>query len=410
MTGGNDIYKKKAKEALGKQARLGEDADVESVPEDTTEKEKWTNLAEVPDELKDHLAEVGVDTTGKERSGTYIQQGNEVSFCGYEGEGVELLPIYDAMQKYPWLEDYYWKAVPVDLDKYTAETELASRLMGYFIRAKAGVKEVFPLQSCLFINLENTKQVVHNIVIAEEGSELNIITGCATEHGVKRAVHLGVSEFYVKEGAKVSFTMIHNWSEETDVRPRTGIILEKDATFNSNYVVLSATKSLQSNPKAMLNGDNSSVYFQTLLYAKGRSSFDLGSVAQLNGRNTKAEIVSRVIAVDEASVVSRGLIEGNGEGCKGHLACQGLLMSPKARILAVPQLDAKYPNVSLTHEAAVGRIAEEQILYLMSRGLSKDEATSMIVRGFLEADTSRLPHALAEETKRLIKLAQESEM
>lgn len=403
-------YTERAQRARDKKAALGMDYDVEKVPEDRKEKPKYDSLESVPEDLGKALVNVGVDVSGKERSGTYIQDGNDVSFCGYSGEGVEILPMYEAVKKYDWLADYLWKAVAVDLDKYTAETELASQQMGYFIRAKRGVKEVFPLQSCLYISLDNTRQAVHNVVIAEEDSELNIITGCATDHSVKRAVHLGVSEFYVKKNAKVSFTMIHNWSEDAFVRPRTGILMEENASFNSNYIVLSATRSLQSNPKAMLNGPNASVYFQTLLYGKGQSEFDLGSVAMLNAPNTTAEMISRVIGVEEANIVARGLIVGNQPDVKGHLACQGLLMSPKARILAVPQLDAKNPDVALTHEAAVGRIAEESILYLMSRGLTEDEATSMIVRGFLEADTSHLPKALADETKRLVDLAAESEM
>lgn len=406
----NSELKKRATEARTKKAILGSDVDVTVIPEDFSEKEKWTRLEDIPHELGQKLEEVGVDVSGKERAGTYIQMGNEVSFCNYDAEGVEIMPIYEALEKYSWLKEYYWRAVEVDLDKYTAECELASSLMGYFIRAKKGVKQIFPLQSCLFINLDNTRQVVHNIIIAEEDSELNIITGCATDHGVKRAVHLGVSEFYVKRNARVSFTMIHNWTEETDVRPRTGIILDGNAHFNSNYIIMSPTKSLQSNPKAILNGKNSSVYFQTLVYAKGNSKYDMGSVAILNGENSKAEMIARAIGTDSASVISRGLIIGNAKDAKGHLDCQGLLMSPKAHIFAVPELDARNPEIALTHEAAVGKISGEQILYLMSRGLSEDEATSMIVRGFLEADTSRLPKALADETRRLIELAAESEM
>ncbi|MFX0092071.1 MAG: SufD family Fe-S cluster assembly protein, partial [Candidatus Hodarchaeota archaeon] len=393
--------KKRATLARNKKATLGTDVDIMEIPEDSSEKDKWNRLEDISEELGTKLEQIGIEISGKERAGTYIQMGNEVSFCGYQGAGVEIMPINEAMVKYSWLKDYYWKAVEVDLDKYTAETELASKLMGYFIRAKKGVKEVFPLQSCLFINLDNSRQIVHNIIIAEEDSELNIITGCGTDHGVKRAMHLGVSEFYVKRNAKISFTMIHNWTIETDVRPRTGIIIEDNASFVSNYIVMSPTKSLQSNPKAVLNGKNSSVYFQTLVYAQKHSEYDLGSVAILNGENSNAEMISRVIGIDNSNVTARGLIVGNAPNSKGHLACQGLLLSSNSQILAVPQLDAKNPDVSLTHEAAVGKIAEEQILYLMSRGLSEDEATTMIIRGFLEADTTRLPKSLAEETKRL---------
>jgi len=403
--------REKAFKAKEKKPAFGPDVDTSTYKEGNKKARQWNSLEEVPTDESKWLLNVGVDTSGKDRSGTYVQTGDTVSFCGTQSPNVEILPTYEALKKYKWLEEYSWNAVAADADKFTAEVALVEGpTLGYFIRAKPGVKEVFPLQACLYIDVEGAKQRVHNIIIAEEGSELNIITGCSTKHGIERAMHMGISEFYVKKNAKVSFTMIHNWPLGADVRPRTGVKVEENGYFNTNYIVMSPVKTLQLNPQVYLNGANSKLFAQTLVYASKQANFDVGTVAYLNGPNTSAEILSRVVATDESQILSRGDIHGRGDDSKGHLSCDGLLLSRKASIRAIPMLNGVNPESRLSHEAAVGKIAQEQILYLMSRGLDEEEATAMILRGFLEAETRHLPPSLAAETERLIKAAADSAM
>ena len=402
--------KKQAEKAISKKASIGKDIDTNTFHLKDNDKMEFKDLNNVSDELKKTLINVGVDTTQKERSGTYIQEGNKVGYCEtVDLEKVEVLPIAVALEKYDWLKDYYWKAIPVDTDKYTAETELNENLQGYFIHVKEGAQDTFPLQSCMFLNVEGMKQVVHNIIIAEPNSKLNLITGCTVHSGIHKALHLGTSEFYLKEGSEVTFTMVHYWSDESVVRPRTAIIQEANSKFVSNYIVMSEVKDLQSNPITYLNGDNASAYFQTLVAGKGNSKIDIGSRAVLNGKNTSAELVSKIIGKDDSYVLARGEITGNGDGAAGHIDCQGLLISKTAKIDSIPCIKAHNPNISLTHEASVGKIGEEQVLYLNSRGLSENEARDLIISGFLEADTSHLPPDLAKETEKLIELASKAE-
>ncbi len=403
--------REKALKAKEKKAAFGPDVDTTAYSEGNKNAAQWGSLKEVPKDQSKWLLNVGVDTSGKERSGTYVQTGDTVSFCDTQSPNVEILPTFEALKKYKWLEEYSWNAVAADADKYTAEVALVEGpTMGYFIRAKPGVKEIFPLQACLYIDIEGAKQRVHNIIIAEEGSELNIITGCSTKHGIDRAMHMGISEFYVKKNAKISFTMIHNWPLGADIRPRTGVKVDENGYFNTNYIMMSTVKTLQMNPQVQLNGANAKLYAQTVVYAKKQGNIDVGTAAYLNGFNSSAEIISRVVATDEAQILSRGDIHGRADGSKGHLSCDGLLLSNKAGIRAIPMLNGVNPESRLSHEAAVGKIAQEQILYLLSRGLDEEEATAMILRGFLEADTRHLPPALAAETERLIKAAADSAM
>ncbi|MBN2150668.1 MAG: SufD family Fe-S cluster assembly protein [Candidatus Lokiarchaeota archaeon] len=363
-----------------------------------------STLKELGDEMKAKLARLGLMIAEEAGAGTYLQRDQTTSLCSTRSKGVEVLPIRQALQRYDWLKDYSWVAVKADTDKFTRDAASAPPdvVQGYFVRGLKGQVERAPVQTCLYVESRSTKQVVHNIVIAEEGSEINIITGCLAHGGIGRAMHEGISEFYVKKGAKVTFTMIHEWQEQMEVRPRTAIVLDEGAAFINNYIALKPVGSIQSNPIAYLNGDNSRVMFQTILYGKGSSRMDLGSRAVLKGRNTSAEMVSRIITRDKADVVARGLIVGDAPGAKGHLECRGLLLSDTSRIDSIPELDAKNPDVNITHEAAVGKISPDEINYLMARGATEDEATSMIINGFLSFDLSELPPEIAKETKKLV--------
>ncbi len=342
------------------------------------------------------------------RTGTFIQMDNTPIHSSTKQEGIEVMATSQAMEKYDWLRDYWWRAVAVDADKYTAHVEL-HQADGYFIRALPGSKTVYPVQACLYLAQSRLIQDVHNIIIAEEGSELHIITGCTTAHKKAAGLHLGVSEFYIKKGAKVTFTMIHSWTPETGVRPRTAAIIEQDGLFLSNYVIMKPVHSLQLYPVARCIGENATVRFNSILVAPPGSKMDIGSRVFLNAKGAKTEIVSRVITTG-GDIVARGYIGGNAPDVKGHLECRGLIMKGAGTIHAVPELEGTLEGVELSHEAAVGRIAEEEVEYLMARGLTRDEATAAIVRGFLKVDIVGLPPMLNDEMQKAIEASEKEVM
>ena len=323
-------------------------------------------------------------------------------------EGIEIMPTSQALEKYDWLADYWWQAVAVDSDKYTAHVEL-SQSNGYFIRALPGNKTIYPVQACLYLAKNRLAQNVHNIIIAEEGSELHIITGCTTASEKDYGLHLGVSEFYIKRGAKVTFTMIHNWTPEIAVRPRTGVIIEQDGLFLSNYVIMKPVLSLQTNPSAKCVGENATVRFNSVLVAAPGSAMDVGSRVFLDAERSRTEIVSRAITTG-GDIIARGYIEGNAPEVKGHLECRGLILQGEGEIHAIPELRGTLAGIDLSHEAAVGKIAEEEVEYLMTRGLTRAEATATIVRGFLRVDIEGLPSMLSAELQRAIEASEEDLM
>jgi len=355
-------------------------------------------VPELEPEVKKKLKSVGAELSPEERSATFLQVDQDVKFSLKWLEGVELMEIRQAMEKYDWLKGYFWRAVKPE-DEYAREVE--EEFNGYFIRALPNAKVEIPVEACLYLQ-KTQKQKVHNIIIAEEGSEINILSGCASHPGVHSGMHIGISEFYVKKNAKITFTMIHSWDTGIDVRPRSAAIVEEGGIFISNYVLHSPVKIVQMYPTAYLKKDATAV-FSSIIIAMENSIVDLGSRAVLEGENSTADILSRTIS-GGGGVIARGHIIGKAPDVKGHLECRGLMLSEEGYIHAIPELEARYPNVDLSHEAAIGKIAEEEIFYLMSRGLTRDEATSAIIRGFMEIEIKGIPEFLRKEINKAISM------
>ncbi len=390
----------KAKAAAAKKAAAGEDIDLSAYESQPAGKPSNINPGSLPPADKERMLTTGIVLDeSSPRSGTFIQMDNTPMHTSVQDDGIEVMATSEAMAKYDWLKDYWWKAVSPDADKYTAHVAL-NKGDGYFIRAMPQAKTTFPVQACLYLAKAHLIQDVHNIIIAEEGSEIHIITGCTVSRD-EPGLHLGVSEFYIKKGAKVTFTMIHAWNPKTGVRPRTGAIVEEDGLFLSNYVIMKPVGSLQLNPLVICQGENATVRFNSVLVAQPGSRMDIGSRVLLNAPGSKAEIISRAITTG-GDIIARGYIEGNEPEAKGHLECRGLIMTDSGTIHAIPELKGSLAGVDLSHEAAIGKIAEEEVEYLMARGFSRDEAKSAIIRGFLKVDIQGLPPMLNAEMQKAI--------
>lgn len=368
------------------------------------------DLTKIPHKILEEAEKAGLDPQAKNRSGTFLHINQETVASSinelYEGK-LEMMDVKAALKKYSWLEDYMWKLVSKDKDEFTRKVA-EDYSGGYFIRILPGAEITFPLQSCLMITQSNLEQRVHNIIIAEEGSKAHIITSCLQHSNVPTASHLGISEIYVKNNAMLNFTMIHQWSENTLVRPRSSAEIGDNATFISNYVCMRPVRDVQMYPVAYCRGVDSRVSFNSILYGQRNSQLDIGSKAVLLGKGSKAEMVSRAIAREGSKMIVRGMIEGDNTDCKGHLECRGLLMDDKSVMQSIPELIAKKRGVEITHEAAVGKISEKEIVYLMTRKLSRDQAVSLIIRGFMDVGILGLPDALNAEIKSIIESSTEA--
>jgi hypothetical protein len=397
---GVDDLRQRAARAIDKKAAFGPDVDLNQfdpapVPHTYLADE---DMCELPPEEQKRLIMAGLDVTQKDRSGTFFQKDTSVIHCHSQQQGIEVMPIRKALEQ-EWIKDYYWKLAAVDADKFTAAAELGLH-DGYMIRALPGSKSIYPVQACLYLDKEGLQQNVHNIIIAEEGSELHIITGCSTSPHMKKGIHVGISEFFIKKNAKLSFTMIHNWAEDMVVRPRSVAQVEEGGLFLNNYICMKPTKSLQMYPTTHLIGRDAVARFYSIIVGSPGCEYDLGGRIFLKNPGNKAEIVARTIS-NGGRIIARGHLIGEVADIKAHLECKGLLLKG-GLIHAIPELVGHVDGVEMSHEAAVGKIAQEEISYLMSRGLSEEEATSTIVRGFLNVDIPGLPPQLRAEIDRAI--------
>ncbi|MFA5109886.1 MAG: SufD family Fe-S cluster assembly protein [Desulfobaccales bacterium] len=391
--------KERAEQSRQKKAAFGPDLNLEDFSRQGGAWAYDPDYRQFSPEERSRLLTAGIELTDEDHAGTFLQADKAIVHCQTRQPGVEVLPITKALQTHAWVKDLLWGLVPVDADKYTASTELDLD-NGYFIRALPGAKIEQPVESCLYLRTDRFAQHVHNLVVVEEGAQLHIITGCATHPGVVSGLHIGVSEFYVKKGGHLTFTMVHNWGKNVHVRPRTAVMVEEGGTYISNYILLRPVKSVQMYPTVTLNGPNAVARLQSILIAHSGCELDVGGRVILKAPRTRAEIIARTLAIGGTSI-ARGHLVGLEPHIKAHLECRGLILG-NGVVYAIPELEGRVAGVDMSHEAAVGKIAAEEVEYLMARGLDEDEAVSTIVRGFLNVKVEGLPPALEQEMEQAI--------
>jgi hypothetical protein len=392
--------REQAQSALGKKAVFGADINPEEFADQIVPKSLVKDPTDLSKTQQEAMKAIGMELSGQGRSGTYMQTDHSVVHCNRSSSGIEIMSTTEALNCHDWLEEYIWKAVSPDADKYTARVAL-HREHGYFIHALPGMKVEHPVQACLYIGADDVVQDVHNIIIVEEGAELHVITGCTTDPNVRRGMHVGISEFFVKKGGKLTFTMIHRWGEDIAVRPRTGVIVEENGLYISNYICLKKVHDIQMYPTTKLIGAGAVARLNTILAAPAGSHMDVGGRVILSAPGTRAEIIARTLSTGGV-IINRGHLVGQAPGCKAHLECHGLILGKAGIIHAIPELDAENGEAELSHEAAVGKIAPEEIEYLMVRGMSEEEAAATIVRGFLNINIEGLPSSLTAEIEKTL--------
>ncbi|MBD3264889.1 MAG: SufD family Fe-S cluster assembly protein, partial [Candidatus Omnitrophica bacterium] len=325
---------------------------------------------------KEKIASSGMDFSEETRSGSFLQEDSRTVISRSLHESVDILGTPQALEEYPQIKSLKGQAFSIVSKDFPRDTE-----GGYYIRVKKGKRVELPIQACLFLKAQGYKQKVHNLIIIEEGASLHLITGCSASKASREGFHLGVSEFFIKKGGYLNFTMIHSWKEDTSVKPMSVAVLEEGATFISNYVCLRPVKEVKMYPTAVLRGRGSRASFNSFIMSYPETLQDIGSRVIFKAPDTSAEVVSRTVTLG-GKVVARGHLKAEKEGIKGHLECRGMVLSEKGIVHAIPELETELRDVDLSHEAAIGKIDKEEIEYLCSRGLTAQQAQSIIIRGF----------------------------
>jgi len=358
------------------------------------ERKDLTNIVDSND--RGEIESSGMDFSEKTRSASFLQEDNKTLLYRSLLEGVEIMSIDEALKTYPEVGKRYFGSAFSKLNKsFPSDTE-----GGYFIRVKRGRSVQLPVQACLFLKSRKFKQKVHNIIIVEEGATVYLITGCAASRAAGESSHLGISEFFIHRDAYLNFTMVHSWKEDVKVKPMSIALLDEGSSFVSNYVCLRPVKEVVMYPTAVLSGKNSRASFNSLILSHPESLQDIGSRIIFRAQDTHGEITSRAVSLG-GKIIARGHLKAETEDAKAHLECRGLIISKKGTIHAIPELETDSRDVDFSHEAAIGKISKEEIEYLCSRGMSKTQAQSVIIRGFMNVDVLALPALLQKEIKDL---------
>jgi Fe-S cluster assembly protein SufB len=279
---------------------------------------------------------------------------------------------------------------------------------GSFIYVPEGVKVEMPLQAYFRINAENMGQFERTLIIADRGSEVHYIEGCSAPVYTSDSLHSAVVEIVVKEAARVTYTTIQNWSSNVFnlVTKRALVEAEGHMEWIDGNI---GSRLTMKYPGVVMVGPKASGEVLSVAYAGAGQHQDTGAKMVHAAPETTSKIVSKSISKDGGRTSYRGLVrvEDGVQGCRSHVQCDALILDEDSVSDTYPYMEVGSQDAVIGHEATVSKVADEQLFYLMSRGLSEEQAMSMVVNGFIEPVTRTLPMEYAVEWSRLIELQME---
>ena len=368
---------------------------------------------DVPDEIRKTYDKLGIPEAEKKYlAGVKAQYESEVIYGSLEEDlekqGVIFLSTDEALKKHPDLVKEYFGTIIPSADNKFAALNTAVWSGGSFIYIPKGVSVEFPLQAYFRINSENMGQFERTLIICDEGSQVHYVEGCTAPIWTSDSLHSAVVEIVVKKDARCRYTTIQNWSNNVYN------LVTKRAMAYENSVM----EWVDGNLGSKLTMKYPSIYMMepgargeilSIAFAAKGQHQDAGGKVVHCAPNTSSRIVSKSISKNGGRSSYRGLckVVKGAKNCKSNVVCDALILDPESRSDTYPYIEIDEENVSIEHEASVSRIGEEQLFYLMSRGMSESEASTMIVSGFIEPLTKILPMEYSIEMNRLIELQME---
>ena len=376
-------------------------------PDSAPMNENWDD---VPSYIRDTFDRLGIPEAEKQSlAGVGAQYDSEVVYHSIHKElkeqGVIYTDIETAMVEYEdMLKEYFMTLITVNDHKFAA-LHGAVWSGGSFIYVPKGVKVNMPLQSYFRLNAPEAGQFEHTLIIVDEGADLHYIEGCSAPKYQKNALHAGAVELFVRKGARLRYSTIENWSRNMYNLNTKRAIVEDDGvvewisgSFGSRVSMLY--------PMSILKGDRSRCEFTGVTFAAAGQYLDTGCKIIHQGKQTSSTVHSKSISKNGGTAFYRGLLKVLPEatGARSTVECESLMLDNESTSDTIPIIDINNDSVDIGHEAKIGRISDEAIFYLMSRGISEDEAKAMIVRGFVEPISKELPLEYAVELNKLIEL------
>jgi Fe-S cluster assembly protein SufB len=367
----------------------------------------------LPESVKKTYEKLGIpEAERKYLAGVTAQYESEVVFHrnreDLAGLGIIFCDMDTALRDQPDLvKRYIGKVIPPNDNKFAALNS-ATWSGGSFIYVPPGVKVPMPLQAYFRINSENMGQFERTLIIADEGSEVHYIEGCSAPVYTTDSLHSAVVEILVGKSARVTYTTIQNWSNNVFnlVTKRARVEAEGHMEWIDGNI---GSRLTMKYPGVVMVGPKASGEVLSVAYAGAGQHQDAGAKMVHAAPETTSKIVSKSIAKDGGRTSYRGLVrvEGDAYGCKSHVQCDALILDDHSISDTFPYMEIGAKDAVIGHEATVSKVADDQLFYLMSRGLSHEQAMGMIVNGFIEPVTRTLPMEYAVEWSRLIELQME---
>jgi Fe-S cluster assembly protein SufB len=368
---------------------------------------------DVPADIKTTFDRLGIpEAERKFLAGVGAQYESEVVYHSLredlEKQGVIFMDMDSGLREHPELVQEYFGTVIPPADNKLSALNSAVWSGGSFVYVPAGVKVEIPLQAYFRINAENAGQFERTLIIAEPGSYVHYVEGCTAPTYSSDSLHSAVVEIIVKEGARVRYTTIQNWSKNVYnlVTKRTSVYRDGTMEWVDGNL---GSKLTMKYPSCYLLEPGAKGEILSVAFAGDGQHQDAGGKIIHAAPNTTGTISSKSISKGSGRTSYRGLVKiyPGMNGCKSHVNCDALLLDDASRSDTYPYMEIEEQDVAVTHEATVSKIGEEQLFYLMSRGIGEVEARAMIVRGFIEPIAKELPMEYAIELNRLIELEME---
>ncbi len=374
---------------------------------------KGRTWEEVPEEIKNTFDRLGIpEAEQKFLGGVEAQYESEVVYHSMREDlkklGILFTDTDSALREYPEIfKQYFGTIIPPDDNKFAALNS-AVWSGGSFIYVPKGVKTEVPLQAYFRINSENMGQFERTLIICDDDSFVHYVEGCTAPIYSTNSLHSAVVEIIVKDRARARYTTIQNWAPNIYNLVTKRAVAYKDATMewvDGNI----GSKLTMKYPAVYLMGEGAKGMVLSIAVAGKGQHQDTGAKMVHNAPNTTSTIVSKSISKQGGKTTYRGLTSfgKNAEGAKANIKCDTLILDNESTSDTIPYNEIKNDEVTLEHEASVSKVSEEQLFYLMSRGISEEDATRMIVMGFIEPFTRELPMEYAVEMNRLIKFEME---
>ena len=378
----------------------------------TKMKAKWSD---VPEDIKNTFERLGVpEAERKSLAGVGAQYDSEVVYHNIREEVRRQGVVYTDMESAvrdpefgPMVKKHFMKLVPPTDHKFAA-LHGAVWSGGSFVYVPPGVNVEIPLQSYFRLNAPGTGQFEHTLIIVDKGASLHFIEGCSAPKYSVANIHAGCVELFVAENAHLRYSTIENWSKNMYNLNTKRALVEKGGTiewvsgsFGSHVSYLY--------PMSILHGENSKMEYTGITFAGKGQSLDTGVKVVHSAPHTYSTIDAKSISKDGGNCTFRSsvVIEPEAEGCKSSVNCESLMLDSRSRSDTIPVMDIRNDNVDVGHEAKIGRISDDAVFYLMSRGIPEQDARAMIVTGFAEPIAKELPVEYAVEMNNLIKLEME---